>query len=175
MRTEWKPKGELEHILSALYPINRLVCETSLATGLRLGDVLAIKPEQARKGRFTIHEQKTGKTRAVYLPADIQKRMLACAGNHYVFEGRLNGKSHRTRQAVFKDMKRVAKAFNVKENIAPHSLRKAYAVEEYAKCGNLKKVQKLLNHSGEAVTMLYAMADQVTKGKYFKKNMKNRK
>lgn len=169
MRTDWIPKGEMEHILSALYPHNRLACEISLATGLRINDVLALTPEKVKKQRFTIREEKTGKTRFIRLPIELVKRCLAGAGQHYVFEGRLNGRTHRTRQAVYKDLKRVSEAFNVKKNIAPHSLRKIYAVEEYEKSGNLKKVQKLLNHSSEAVTILYAMANVIRARKNFEK------
>ena len=168
MRSEWKPKGEIEHILASLYPENRLACEISLITGLRINDVLSLKTEQVKNNRFSVKEEKTGKVKTVYIPKEIQDRCIACSGQHYVFEHRLNGLRHRTRQAVFKDLKRVSNNFNVKEHISPHSLRKIYAVEEYAKCGNLKKVQKLLNHSSEAVTMLYAMADCLNKRKHFK-------
>lgn len=167
MRSEYAPKGEVLHILAALKPQNRLACEISLFTGLRINDVLSIKTEQARKGRFTVREQKTGKTRLVYLPKELQALALACAGQHYVFEGRLNGRKHRTRQAVFKDLRRAADLFGIKKHISPHSLRKIYAVEEYAKYGSLKKVQKLLNHSDEAVTMLYALADRLGKRRNF--------
>lgn len=38
-----------------------------------------------------------------------------------------------------------------------------WAVNAYRESGgDLKKVQKLLNHEAEAVTMLYAMADRLT-------------
>ena len=157
------------HILAALYPENRLALEISLATGLRINDVLALKPSKIIKGRFSVREEKTGKTKSVRLPVDLQKRALECSGQHFVFEGRLNGKKHRTRQAVFKDLKRVAKLFNLKLNITPHSMRKIYAVEEYNKTGSLTKVQRLLNHDNEAVTMLYALSDQLDKRKNFKK------
>ncbi|MDO4608398.1 MAG: tyrosine-type recombinase/integrase [Clostridia bacterium] len=166
MRSQWKPKGEIEHILAALMPENRLACEISLRHGLRIGDVLALPTDKVRKQRFTIREQKTGKTRAVRLTVDEVKRCLAFAGQHYVFEHRTNGRQHRTRQAVFKDLRRVAGAFRVKEHISTHSLRKVYAVEEYRRSGgDLKRVQRLLNHSSEAVTMLYAMADIVDRRK----------
>lgn len=168
LRTDWAPKGEIEHVLAALTPQNRLACEISLATGLRINDVLALKSEQIRKQRFTVREEKTGKTRMIYLPKDLQDRAIACGGKHFVFEGRCNGKTHRTRQAVFKDLKRVAKLFGIKENVAPHSLRKIYAVEEYQKHGNLKRVQKLLNHSNEAITQLYAFANVIDKRKRFR-------
>jgi len=174
MRADWLPKGETLMILSALYPQNRLALEVSLATGLRINDVLALKTPQVQKGRFTVHEEKTGKTRLIRLPIELQKRCIECSGELYVFQNRLNGRKHRTRQAVFKDLKRCAKAFRVKENLTPHSMRKIYAVEQYAKDGNLQRVKKLLNHSSEAVTLLYAMANIVDKRKHFKIT-KNRK
>ena len=170
MRSAWLPKGEILHILAALSPENRLACEISLATGLRVNDVLALKPEKVKKGRFTIREEKTGKTRFVRLPKELVDRAIACSGQHYVFEGRLNGRKHRTRQAVFKDLKKAQANFGIKANLCPHSLRKIYAVEQFEKSGcNLKKVQKLLNHDSEAVTMLYAMANIIDKRKNFKK------
>lgn len=167
MRSEWKPKGEVVHILAALQPENRLACEISLATGLRIGDVLGLKTEQVRRQRFTVREEKTGKTRTVRLSKDLLQRCLSCAGQHYVFEHRYDGRRHRTRQAVYKDLKRVAKVFGVKEQFSPHSLRKVFAVEEYLDCGDLLRVQKLLNHTSEAVTMLYAMAHVVKRRKNF--------
>lgn len=172
MRSEWISKGDMEHILAALTPQNRLACEVSLATGLRIGDVLLLTPEKVRKQRFTIREQKTGKTRLVRLPKALAERCISCAGAHYVFENRLDGRKPRTRQAVWKDLKRAARLFGCKANVTPHSARKAYAVEEYAKSGCLKRVQKLLNHSDEAVTMLYAMANIVSKRKKFENQKK---
>ncbi|MBQ2933792.1 MAG: tyrosine-type recombinase/integrase [Clostridia bacterium] len=168
MRTQWVPQGEIVHVLAALQPKNRLACEISLATGLRINDVLALKTEQIKQQRFTVREEKTGKTRAIYIPKELHDRAITCSGKHFVFEGRCNGKVHRSRQAVFKDLKRVAKLFGIKENVAPHSLRKIFAVEEYAKHGNLKRVQKLLNHSSEAVTQLYAFANVIDKRKNFR-------
>lgn len=70
----------------------------------------------------------------------------------------------RTRQAVWKDLKRIAGLFRLHMNLAPHSCRKIYAVEAYKRSGgDVKKVQKLLNHDSEAVTMLYCLADELTK------------
>jgi len=165
MRSDYVPKGEVVHILAALMPQNRLACEISLSTGLRINDVLSLKTEQVKKQRFTVREEKTGKTRLVRLPRELLERALSYAGQHYVFEGRLNGRQHRTRQAVYKDLRRVADFFRLKEHLSPHSLRKVYAVGEYQKHGDLQRVKKLLNHSDEAVTILYAMADLLTKRK----------
>lgn len=161
MRSEWIEKGEMEHVLAVLMPENRLACEISLATGLRINDVLSLKASDVKKQRFTIREQKTGKTRSVYLPAPLWRACLENSGQIFVFPHRLNGREHRTRQAVFKDLKRAAKAFRCTENVCPHSLRKIYATCEFEKHHDLKRVQRLLNHSDEAVTMIYAMANSI--------------
>ena len=163
MRSEWVPKGTIRHVLFALTPENRLACCVSIVTGLRINDVLAIPTAKWKRQRFTVREQKTGKTKFVRIPNDLLRDGLAICGENFVFEHRLNGRQHRTRQAVFKDIKRACRLFRIKENVCPHSLRKIYAVDYYERTGDIKKVQKLLNHSSEAVTHLYAMADILDK------------
>lgn len=167
MRAEWAPKETLELLLTAMMPANRLAIRASMATGLRIGDVLAFKTAQVRQQRWTVKEQKTGKLRRVYLPAKLCEDILAQAGRIWAFEGRSDAKKHRTRDAVYKDLRRVATLYRVDgkklvEHISPHSARKVYAVEAYQKTGSLRKVQDLLNHEDEAVTMLYALADVLT-------------
>lgn len=164
MRTDYIHKQELGHLLAALTPQNRLALEISLALGLRIGDVLNLRTEAlktATDGRLTLRELKTGKTRRVRIPVELHQRALAMAGKVYIFEGRTDWRRPRTRQAVYKDLKRIASMYRLKANIAPHTARKVWAVGEYQR-GGLKRVQKLLGHSSEAVTMIYAMADELT-------------
>lgn len=163
MRTEYIFKEEMRHLLAALMPANRLALEVSLETGLRIGDVLRLKTD-AIASRFSVQEEKTGKRRRVFLSADLLERCKKMAGPVYVFSNRLDGRRHRTRQAVWKDLKRVCRIFRLHMNLAPHSCRKIYAVEAYKRYGgDMKKVQKLLNHDNEAVTMLYCLADELTR------------
>lgn len=168
MRADWVDPDVLEHILAALTPQNELAMRVALATGLRIGDVLGIKSEQLRMGqRFTIREQKTGKGRRVYIPELLYKRMLGNMGRYFVFENRLDPRRPRTRQAVWKDLRRAAAAFRVSEavRVSPHSARKVYAARAFEKCGDVGRVQRLLNHSDGAITMLYIIAEEVTKKK----------
>jgi integrase len=151
--------------LAALTPPNRLALEISMKTGLRIGDVLNLKTEALRgvsEQRLTIKEQKTGKSRRIRIPLELYEEAMKKAGRYFIFENRLDQRRPRTRQAVYKDLKRVAKLFRLKENIAPHSARKVYAVEAFARTGDIKRVQSLLNHKDEAITTLYAMADTLT-------------
>lgn len=144
-------------VLSALTPENRLVMRTALVTGLRVGDVLALKPERL-KPHFWVTEQKTGKARQVGLPEPLLSDLKRAAGEHWVFPGR-DPRKHRSRQAVWKDVKRAAKAFRLSQNVGPHSARKVYAVDLMRKYGDIDRVRRALNHSSETVTMIYAMAD----------------
>ena len=153
----------MTYILSALTPPNRLAILVSMTTGLRIDDVLHLRTADLRKDRFTVHEMKTGKSRRIRLSKALQSDLMAQAGRFYVFEGRNDPKKPRTRQAVYKDIKRACKAFRVSGvNVTPHTARKIYSVDAYKRTCSVEQVQKLLNHSSEAVTMIYVMADQLT-------------
>lgn len=159
MRSEWVCHETINHVLMALMPPNRLAIEVSMRYGMRIGDVLSMRRENVVKGSWTYKEEKTGKSRRIRLSELLQQRLLAQSGRVYIFEHRTDWKRHRTRQAVYKDIRRAAKAFRLSEHVSPHSARKIYAVDAYKRYGDLKRVKDLLNHSDEAVTMIYALAD----------------
>ena len=162
MRSRWVSDEVIRAILVALMPPNRLAVEMSYRYGMRIGDVLATKTEDVRKGRWTYKEEKTGKRRRITLSPRFQIQLLQQAGRIYVFEHRLDVKRHRTRFTVYKDVRRAAELFRLGAGVSPHSARKGYAVREYHQSGNdLNRVQRLLNHSSEAVTMIYALADEI--------------
>lgn len=161
MRSEWVSDDTIGLVLSALMPANQLAIETSLRYGMRIGDVLSMRRCDVEKGSFTYKEEKTGKTRRIRLSEKFQLRLLGQSGRVFIFEHRTDVKNHRTRQAVYKDIRRASKAFRVKAHISPHSARKIYAVDCFKKYGDINKIQKLLNHSDEAVTLIYALADQL--------------
>lgn len=163
MKTEYMLQREVDLVLAALTPQNRLVMRVALHTGLRVGDVLALKSAQLGP-HFWVTERKTGKRRQVGLPQPLLDDLKKTAGKVWVFEGR-SPEKHRTRQAVWKDVKRAAWAFRFQANIAPHSARKNYAAELLERYGDLDKVRRALNHSDEAVTMIYALADQQRRAK----------
>lgn len=164
MRSDYADDMTFSHVLAALMPENRLAVMVSIATGLRIDDVLHLRTAWLDRERFTIKEMKTGKSRRVYLPKALRDDLRQISGRWWVFENRLDPKKPRTRQAVYKDIKRAQTLFRStkKLQLSPHSARKLYAVNQYKRLGSLEKVQKLLNHSNEAVTILYALADEIT-------------
>lgn len=160
----------MEHVLAALTPANRLVCRVCVATGLRVGDVVALRTDQLAQ-QFWITEQKTGKRRRVNLTDRLLQMLKAQAGETWVFPSPKDPAKHRSRQAVWWDVKRAAKAFRLPQNVAPHSLRKVFAVDLLRRSGgNVSRVQRALNHSDAATTYIYAMAWELYQAKYGKSN-----
>ena len=79
MKTEYILWKEVDLILAALTPENGLVMRVALHTGLRISDILSLRPEQL-KPHFWVTEQKTGKRRQVGLPepllSDLKNRRV---------------------------------------------------------------------------------------------------
>lgn len=176
-KSEYILRDDLSHVYAALMPANRLALQVSEHTGLRISDVLALRTEQLSKGqRLTVREAKTGKGRRVYLPQQLHADLLAQAGKEWVFTSPRNPTKHRTRQAVWADIKRAAKAFRLPQNVSPHTLRKYYAVELWERCGDMSKVAAALNHAPEhpETTMLYVMAAELYRVKYQARQRKGR-
>lgn len=163
MRTEYLFEKEVDNVLAVLTAKNALIMRVALHTGLRVGDVLALRTEQLAP-RFWVTESKTGKRRQVGLPQPLLSDLQKQAGGVWVFTGR-NGRDHHTRQAVWKDVKRAARALRLPQNVAPHSARKVFAVDLLQKYGDFERVRRALNHGSAAVTLIYALADQQLQSK----------
>ena len=161
-------------VLAALVPGNRAVCQVAMHTGLRVGDIVAI-PRSKLSRCFWVTEQKTGKRKQVGLPDWLLDDIREQAGDSpWAFPGRDPAK-HRTRQAVWKDLKRVQRAFRLPINVGTHSMRKEYAVELMRKYGELDRVKKALNHNSTTVTVIYAMADALTQSAAKRRSVSPRK
>lgn len=167
-RADWVQPDFLGLVLQSLMPANRLVLLLMMQTGLRVGDALALRSEQLRSGqRITIKEEKTGKSRRIYIKRPLYDALLAQCGRWWVFPGRLDERKHRCRQAVWKDLKRSAALWRApldaggKPNWGTHTARKVWAVAELKRTGDIKTVQREMNHSSPEITYLYALADVI--------------
>ena len=150
---------EVGHVLAALMPQNRLIARVCLHTGLRVGDVVSLRTQDIGL-QMMVTEAKTKKRRRGGLTASLLAAIRAQAGPGWAFPGKRPG-THKTRQAVWADVKRAARAFRLPQNVAPHSLRKVYAVELLERYGDIQRVQRALNHSSIETTLIYAMADKL--------------
>lgn len=167
MRTEVTTVQNFEKILYLLTEQNRLIMQVALNTGLRISDVLSITRKDLNDflqgKKILITEQKTGKNRILDINKDLANKMLLQAGSKFIFEHRLDQNKHKTRQAIFKDVKRAKKSLRIKQNIAPHSARKMYAVHLMEKLNDINKVRDIMQHTDTETTMLYAFADIMSK------------
>lgn len=170
MKTDYLLNREVDLILAMLTPRNALVMRTALHTGLRVGDVLALKTAQLAP-RFWVTESKTGKRRQIGLPEPLLTDIRNQAGQEWAFESPRTGRPQ-TRQAVWKDVKRAAIALRLPQNVGPHSARKVYAVELMAKYGDIERVRRALNHSNQSITMIYALADRQLESKMKRRRAK---
>lgn len=168
MTTDYLLHKEVDAVLSLLTEGNRLACAVALQTGLRIGDVLAL-PRDKIAARMWVTESKTGKRRQVGMPTELANEVLRYSqsvslSSPWAFPGR-NPAAHRTRQAVWKDVKRAAVSMRLKTNIAPHSFRKVYAVELLHEYGDIERVRRALKHDRQTTTLIYAMADMRLKSR----------
>lgn len=175
MKTEYLLNEQVEHVLALLTPVNRLAMRVALHTGLRISDVLSLKKSDIDKGpQFGITECKTGKRRRVNLTEPLWRELRECCGEVWVFQSRSDPAKHRSRQTVWRDVKRAEQALRLPQNIGPHSARKVYAVQLMEDFGDIDKVRRALNHSRESTTMIYVMAAALLKAKYAKKRRRRK-
>jgi integrase len=163
VRVKSLEEDKIKFVLLAMHPENRTAIKAAISTGLRIGDILKLKRSEVEKGRFTVKEEKTGKSRRITLSRQLQVELLTASAvriSPYIFPNARDINRHRTRQAVYMDIRRVADALRIK-HIGTHSARKTYAVRAFQRTGDIKRVQSLLNHSSAEVTLLYALADKI--------------
>lgn len=159
MTTEYLYQQEVDRVLSALMPQNQLIVRVMLQTGMRLSDALVLRSEGlSTSGWYT--EAKTGKRRRYGIKKPLLEAIQEQAGPEWAFPGRKMG-THKTRQAVWRDIKRASVAFRLPQNVGAHSMRKVYAVQLMKKYGDLERVKRNLNHASGSVTAIYAMADML--------------
>jgi integrase len=139
--------------------------------GLRAGDLLELKVKNVLIDKevvdsVLIKEQKTGKGRELTLnkgTKDAIKYYLSSIKEYtqedYLFRSQKGG-GHLTVQATHKIIKGTLRELNVKGNYGTHSLRKTWAYHIYMNNAKdnpliLPTIQKMLNHSNQAITLRY--------------------
>lgn len=140
---------------------NILALRVSLETGMRIDDVLSLKVSDLKKRTITYIAKKTGKQDKKTITNTLSTAIRALADeskSEYIFPHRNDPEKHRTRQAVFEDLRKARERIGIKDHVTPHSARKSYAVHLRAEKG-FEAVQKALQHDNASTTMIYAFAD----------------
>lgn len=158
MKSEYYPPNQYGRIFAAMQWENALALRVGLETGARIGDILKLREGDLRGCNLCYEAEKTGKIMTAQVTPQTAHDLRENLWNGMYFPGRFGDKP-RTRQAVWKDLKRAVAVTGTKAHVTPHSTRKAFAVDMLAAAG-LDATQAALGHTQRAVTELYAYSDR---------------
>jgi len=147
--------------LKRFHPRFCLLWELGIITGLRIGDLLKLKPNSFQSGTLTVTEQKTKKERTIKIHNDVIfdinffAKMFHVKPDQYIFYSRADRKhKHMTRQWAHRIIHRTAQN-NGLDFIGAHSMRKIYACNLFSSSGSVNAVQADLGHKHMSTTLIY--------------------
>jgi len=158
-----KSKDEIKELIEALGMStnglrDQLLFKLGISTGLRCGDLVALKVEQVKgKSSFKIREGKTKKERTVYLNnlmADIADYIETLPNEAvYLFPSR-KGDGHITTTQAYRI---IAKAGDMIGNhsIGTHTMRKTFGYTYYQATKDVATLMEIFNHSSQKTTLRY--------------------
>lgn len=148
----------------------RVLLELMLSTGMRVGEIVALKIEHIDFEKRTIHIP-SGKTdnaeRDVYLTVRARNAMKK------YLNGRTEGYAFRPSKKYINEFtelgagtvegwaKEIGKRAGCHCPTTVHVFRKTYASEEYRRTGNVKYISIVLGHSSTAVTEKFYLVDDM--------------
>jgi integrase len=157
MKSRFIDEGETKKLRAVLGDVAFLPLRVSLETGIRIGDVVALRVSDVKKDGIHYTAKKTKKSGIAKI-SDSLRRQLPKNGK-WLFPSPFKAGRHITRQAVWARMKTAGKNAGIDlEGLSPHAMRKAFAVELYRKKG-FKAVQEALQHNYASTTEIYTFAD----------------
>lgn len=160
MKSRYLDQGEVRALRGALTKDEWLPFWVAAETGLRIGDVLALRRASVKADGIHYRAQKTRKCGVAPISAALRAELPK--SGKYLFPSPYRSGEHLTRQAAWSRMKRAAKRGGVDLNgVSPHALRKVFAVELYRERG-FAAVKTALQHRNSATTEIYSFADWST-------------
>ena len=125
-------------------------------SGLRMSDIVKLKKQDILSAKNPrIVEQKTGKTRILYLSSLqdlIQAYTTDLAADAYLFPSTKGG--HLAVNTVYQMFQKVA-ALLGRDDIGTHTLRKTFGYHYYKKTKDVATLMEIFGHSSEAITKRY--------------------
>lgn len=141
-------KGDIKHIYSI-----------GANNGLRVSDVISLKVKHLYIHQPTIREQKTGKSKRIYIPKqtrlELQLKTKHRHPEEWLFQSPTDHRKHITRQAVFKAFKKAQELSKTTNNVGTHSMRKNYAHKLLRKGKSYEQIKGKLNHRSLGDTLRY--------------------
>lgn len=143
----------------------RIMCLVSAVTGMRIGEVRALRPEKIMDGYIMVDSSysesdglkgtKTGNSRMVPIPKRVEELLLSIGDiNGYIFAG-TSGKPINTRTINITLDKHIKKCGLDKEGLCFHSFRHYANTKLVAADINAEKIRASIGHTSEAMTEHY--------------------
>ena len=161
MRSEFIERDLYNRVFQYMQYDNVLAMRVALETGLRIDDVMSLEAQNLTGNTIRCIAKKTGKSCTKVIPANLAKQLRNNSANGWLFPSPSNPNKHKTRQSVWKDIRKACELSGITQHVTPHSSRKTYAVDVFREEG-ITSAQRKLQHNRIETTMLYAFSDIMT-------------
>ena len=156
-------QGEYKRLLTAARRRKRerllLAMEAICATGIRVSELKFFTLEAVKAGKAVVTNK--GKTREVYLPGKLCKRLREYAKAHGVISGPVlvtRGGQPLDRSNLWREMKALCREAKVAAGkVFPHNLRHLFARTFYRVEKDLARLADILGHASVDTTRIYTL------------------
>lgn len=144
---------------------NYMILHLGRNLAFRIEDLLQLKVGNFKNGSIYTREFKTNKEQYFELHPSLAKDIESYINRNklveeeYLFKSRKGLNKPITRQRAWQIIKDLSEQVNVNYIVGTHSLRKYFARKYYETTGDIIGLKEMLNHSSEAVTLLYICWD----------------
>ena len=161
-------QGEYKRLLTAARRKKRerllLAMEAICATGIRVFELKFFTLEAVKAGKAVVTNK--GKTREVYLPGKLCKRLREYAKAHGVVSGPVlvtRGGQPLDRSNLWREMKALCREAKVAAGkVFPHNLRHLFARTYYKAERDLARLADILGHASVDTTRIYTLETGLT-------------
>lgn len=141
-------------------PKYQFMFEFAIRVGLRISDMLPLKVKHVRgKRRIKVIEQKTKKERTVYFSSSLREIISdyvdGMLDEEYLFPSRQQNR-HIGRVRAYQVFNEAGEYLNFEHSMGTHTFRRTFGTMVYEQTGgDIRQVQKMLNHSSASITERY--------------------
>lgn len=137
-----------------------LVIQTICGTGIRVSELRYITLEAARRGKAVVSLK--GKTRAIFIVRELQKKLLRYSSEHGIKSGPIfvtRTGNPISRSNIWREMKNLCVLAKVNpKKVFPHNLRHLFARTFYGIEKDIAKLSDILGHSSIDTTRIYIVS-----------------
>lgn len=155
--------ARLENYLAQKSLRNRLIFVFGINTGLRISDILGLNVADVKgKTHVQITEKKTGKFKKFPLNRKLKQFMEDYIKGKSLDEPLFVGKKHKRldRSQVYRFLNEACKNLGITINVGTHTMRKTFGYHHYKQFKDVVLLQKIFNHSSQAITLRYIGLEQ---------------